>query len=221
MPDSHEIEHGERFDRIADQYDQTPDQYPIRGQVRDEAIRVVQSLGSQRVLDAGCGTGTVLLELASFITHGIGIDVSKRMLEVADHKRAVAKITNVNFAFGSLMDLSTDFLRQNNLPLQDAILSTYAMHHLPQAAKENLVSRLAPMLTQGGSLVVGDLIFFDSPSKYQEDFPLVGYDPDNDDPENIDALEAMLKRAQLETRFIKVHPLAGVLIGTRHEEQTH
>ena len=218
MPEPREIKQGERFDRIAEEYDQSPDQYPVRGRVRDESIRVVQLLGSKNVLDAGCGTGTVLLELAKSIDKGLGVDISRRMLEVAKQKSITANIINVDFIHSSLMDLSEAFLHRYGLPHQDAIVSTYAMHHLSQAERRDIISKLVPMLAPGGSLVIGDLMFFEDPLKQTSDFHLVGYDPQNDNPESAESLEAMLHDAGLITHFIKMHPLAGIFIGTRLEE---
>ena len=46
-------------------------------------MEICRRYDSPRVLDVGCGSGDLLISLASEIRHGVGIDISRRAVEAA------------------------------------------------------------------------------------------------------------------------------------------
>jgi arsenite methyltransferase len=54
------------------------------------------------VLELGCGTGSLALEMAPHVAHIHGLDVSAEMLRIANRKKADLRITNVSFHQGTL-----------------------------------------------------------------------------------------------------------------------
>lgn len=61
------------------------------------------------LLDLGCGTGTILLQLAPHVAQAHGVDLSPGMVAIADRKAAAAGATNVTFraqAAASLDDVA-------------------------------------------------------------------------------------------------------------------
>ena len=66
-----------------------------------EEIRTVlvgNTVGSaRRVLDVGCGPGRVLLALAAQIGNGVGVDIDRGQLALAESARNKRQITNVSF----------------------------------------------------------------------------------------------------------------------------
>lgn len=62
---------------------------------------------TDRLLDLGCGTGTILLDLAPHVAEAHGVDLSSAMIAIAENKAAAAGARNVTFrvqAAGGLDD---------------------------------------------------------------------------------------------------------------------
>lgn len=58
------------------------------------------------VLEVGCGTGTVAIELAGSVGHVHAVDLSEEMIRIARKRAADAGVTNVTFHVGSVDDLA-------------------------------------------------------------------------------------------------------------------
>ena len=77
---------------IADYYDESP---IVRGRTRDVAFYrdAVHEYGDP-VLELGCGTGRITLALAEAGHRVTGLDISERMLERCNQKRAALPTGN-------------------------------------------------------------------------------------------------------------------------------
>lgn len=218
MPRDHEVEEGLRFDQFAANYDQSESRYPLRTQVRNKAVEVVRNLSPAKVCDAGCGTGAALFQLADSIQFGVGLYISRKMVEVAHQNRETHKATNLRFMHASLMDIVDDCEIARELDSTDVVLSTYALHHLAVMEKKQVIKALASVVSEGGTIVLGDLMFFDDPKLHVSDFGLVGYDPSTDKPEHIETLVETFEYLDFTVRMIQVHALAGVLVASREKD---
>ena len=58
------------------------------------------------LLDVGCGTGSVAIELAAHVEHVHAFDLSEEMIRIGREKAAAAGVTNVTFHVGAVEDLS-------------------------------------------------------------------------------------------------------------------
>jgi ubiquinone/menaquinone biosynthesis C-methylase UbiE len=56
------------------------------------------------VLDIGCGTGTQCGDLAGNVKQVTGIDISGKLLAIAEQRKAERKLNNVEFIKTSLYD---------------------------------------------------------------------------------------------------------------------
>jgi ubiquinone/menaquinone biosynthesis C-methylase UbiE len=134
------------FDEIAGRYDTTGAQFaaPI-------AARVVDLAGlmpGQKVLDAGCGAGAVLLRAATAVApggHVTGIDLSPRMLE-----RAAAEAGRRGLA-GLVTVRPGDAACPSGAAGYDAVLSSLVLYLLPDPAAALAAWRV--LLVPGGVLV--------------------------------------------------------------------
>lgn len=57
-----------------------------------------------RVLEFGCGTGTTAISHAPFARHISGLDISPKMIDIAQAKATAAGVTNVEFQVGEVQD---------------------------------------------------------------------------------------------------------------------
>ena len=147
------------FDLWADGYDRSvgiSDEvgtYPFAAyrQIMNEIYNRVLAGSGKAVLDIGFGTGTLTAKLYE---QGCGIwgqDFSRRMMELAREKMPGAKLYQGDFSRGLVEEL-----RQNKY---DAIIATYSLHHLTDEQKISLLEILLPLLNDGGSVYIGDVMF--------------------------------------------------------------
>ena len=123
-----------RFDRLA------ADGADVHGEAD-----LVEGLGPRRVLDAGCGTGRVAIELARRGIEVVGIDVAEPMLAVA---RRLAPA--LEWRQG---DLATAVLEPARFDA--AVLAGNVMIFLAAGSEPAVVANLAGALAPGGWLVAG------------------------------------------------------------------
>lgn len=122
-----------RFDALAEQG------MDVHGEAR-----LVVSLGPGSVLDAGCGTGRVAIELARRGVEVVGVDVDPSM--IAEARRRAPDLAWVTADLGSL-DLGRTFdvvVMAGNVPL-----------FCPSPARPALVRSCAAHTAPGGSVVAG------------------------------------------------------------------
>lgn len=130
-----------------------------------EARRMGEALGlsgESLVLDMGCGTGGLSLHLAGMCKHVYAVDASAAMLDRL--KRKIAKsgarnITPVNAGF---------LTYEHDGPDLDAVISTVALHHLPDFWKQIALCRINGMLKPGGKLFLLDVVFSFAPKEHAE-----------------------------------------------------
>ena len=74
------------------------------------------------VLDIGCGTGTQCGDLAGYVKQVTGIDISRKLLAVAEQRRAERKLDNVAFLPTSLFD---ERFQPGSI---DVVMAFYVLH---------------------------------------------------------------------------------------------
>ena len=147
------------FDLWADGYDRSvgisdeDGTYPFAAyrQIMNEIYNRVLARCGKAELDIGFGTGTLTAKLYE---QGCGIwgqDFSRRLMELAREKMPGAKLYQGDFSRGLVEEL-----RQNKY---DAIIATYSLHHLTDEQKISLLENLLPLLNDGGTVYIGDVMF--------------------------------------------------------------
>ncbi len=131
------------------------DTFWFRGQgqeLRRRAATLARLRPGEQVLDVGCGTGTLALEVARRVGRAgrvVGVDPSPEQIARARAKAAQRHLP-IEFQIGVIEQLT--FLDQTF----DAVLSTLMMHHLPAPLKRQGLAEIARVLKPGGRLVIAD-----------------------------------------------------------------
>lgn len=121
--------------------------------VLDRLLNVSAPQPADVCVDLGAGTGFVTTALAPLVSSVLAVDISAAMARSLAERAAQARLTNVSTQVTDLKDL--------RLPPDsvDLIVSSYALHHLVNADKRDLVARAAQWLRPGGRLVIADMMF--------------------------------------------------------------
>lgn len=132
------------WDKIADRYARKPvsdeDAYQKKLQITRQYLRP-----DMEVLEFGCGTGSTAIAHAPFVKHVQAIDISARMIEIAQAKADAGAIGNVTFERAAIDDFSA--------PDQsfDAVLGLSILHLVEN--RDEVISRVQKMLKPGGVFV--------------------------------------------------------------------
>jgi ubiquinone/menaquinone biosynthesis C-methylase UbiE len=133
------------FDRWARTYEQDATSRWL-ARLQDEALETLALLSDDRLLDAGCGTGAAVREVAPIVERAAGIDLSPAMIRRA--RELAADLPNATFEMAD----------SEHLPFADgeftAVLCTTSFHHYP--GPERAVGEMARVLAPGGRIVIGD-----------------------------------------------------------------
>jgi 2-polyprenyl-3-methyl-5-hydroxy-6-metoxy-1,4-benzoquinol methylase len=121
--------------------------------VRDEVFRRAAPDQHARCLDLGAGTGFLTLPLAERACHVVAVDIAPAMTEDLERRAKEQGLTNVETR---ACDLTTLRFHDHSF---DAVVSSYALHHVTHAEKRALVGRARRWLKPGGRLVVADMMF--------------------------------------------------------------
>jgi ubiquinone/menaquinone biosynthesis C-methylase UbiE len=127
----------------------------FRGQgraLRQRTLALADVRPGDGVLDVGCGTGTLALDVARQVGttgHVCGIDPGAEQIARA-RATAARRHAPVDFQVGAIEEL----------PFPDAtfdvVLSTLMMHHLPAPLKRRGLDEITRVLKPGGHLVIAD-----------------------------------------------------------------
>ena len=145
------------WDKIAERYSKKP--------VADEAayqkkLKVTREYfqPDMEVLEFGCGTGSTAIAHAPYVKHIHAIDISSKMIEIAQSKADTEKVTNVTFEQSTIEELS--------VPDQtlDVVLALSILHLVEN--KEEVIAKVHRMLKRGGVFVTSTACLGDTMIKH-------------------------------------------------------
>ena len=126
-----------RFDKRAGHFERTYNQTVENTQKHLHAGDIV--------LDYGCATGEVAIEIAGDVKEVHGIDISSKMIAAAKSKAAERKIKNVDFTY------TTIFVEGFKKESFDVILALNILHLVEDTQK--VIQRINELLKPGGLIV--------------------------------------------------------------------
>ena len=145
------------WDKHAERYAKSPvsdeESYQKKLQVTREYFRP-----DMQVLEFGCGTGSTAISHAPYVKHIQAIDVSSKMLEIAQRKADANNIENITFERSNIVEF--DVPDQNF----DAVLGLSILHLLEN--KEEVISKVHKMLKPGGIFVTSTVCLGDTKMKF-------------------------------------------------------
>jgi ubiquinone/menaquinone biosynthesis C-methylase UbiE len=107
------------------------------------------------LLDVATGTGDFPLFVAPRIRHAFGIDISDKMIDLANSKKSARAITNVEFRVSDV----------EQVPFPDnsfnVVSSKSAFHHMPEYTR--VFTEMARCCRPGGKVAVCDIVAFEDP----------------------------------------------------------
>jgi ubiquinone/menaquinone biosynthesis C-methylase UbiE len=105
------------------------------------------------VLDIGCGTGTQCVDIASNVNHVTGIDISSKLLAIAEKRKVEREITNVEFIETTVFD---NRFEHGSF---DKVMAFYVLHFCENL--EEVIGRVHNILKPGGLLILETVCFAD------------------------------------------------------------
>jgi ubiquinone/menaquinone biosynthesis C-methylase UbiE len=121
--------------------------------IREETLSLAGVKSGDKVLDVGCGTGSLAILAAEKVGEGgrvCGIDPAPRMIAAAVRK---AERQNVKVDFRPGVIEALPFPDQSF----DLVLSSLMLHHLPDDVKRKGFTEVRRVLSPGGRFVAVDL----------------------------------------------------------------
>ena len=199
------------FDLWADGYDESvglceeANEYPFAGykRVLGTIYDRIRCGDGKWVLDVGIGTGVLAKRLYDAGYHITGVDFSGKMLEIAGNSMSAARLIQHDFSQGLPQTLKEETF--------DFITCTYAIHHLDDGQKIELIKALLAILAPGGTLYIGD-VAFETKGELAQCRAACGEDWDEDE---IYPVAEILQGVFPDMQFEKISFCAGIMTFTK------
>ena len=130
---------------IASKYAASPIADIAAYQKKIEEIKSYLSL-EDYVLDIGCGTGTQCNDLANYVQQVIGIDISNKLLAIAEKRNVEREINNVEFVQTTVFDERFEPDSFN------VVMAFYVLHFCEDI--DGVVKRIYDLLKPGGLFIL-------------------------------------------------------------------
>lgn len=147
---------GRTLDHVAGIYDLIEPlmMFGLDRTIRKEVLNLLDLKGNERVLDVGCGTGTLTRGIAGALSDperscAVGVDAATAMIAVA--RRKAGQLSNI--AFESALAEQLPFADGSF----DCAVSTMFFHHINAKLKCRALNEIWRTLVPGGKAVVVDI----------------------------------------------------------------
>ncbi len=136
---------------------------PYYDQMINALIDAIQfdTLESIRIIDLGCGTGTIAKLLADKFPNSkiVCLDIASKMIEIAKYKLCDHKNTEFIVGDFSKIDFKEKF---------DVVVSSLALHHIESdEEKKEFYTRIFKILNNSGQFINADVVL--ATTNYQQD----------------------------------------------------
>ncbi|MBI5680312.1 MAG: methyltransferase domain-containing protein [Methanobacterium sp.] len=150
--------------KIAEKYDDEHQKFRDFNAEAQDVVDKLEITEEDIVLDFGCGTGGIALNLAKYCKKVICVDISQQMLDILKTKAEEQNITNIETHCAGFLTYKHEGDKV------DKVISKFALHHLPDFWKSVALLRIADILKTGGKFYLFDVIFTFNPEDYKNSF---------------------------------------------------
>lgn len=134
------------FEQLAKKYDNEK-QLELAKNIVGEIKAVLGDSKSKSLIDYGCGTGLIGLDLSDQVDSVLLVDSSKQMLEIVKSKIAKNGMTNAKVLF-------SDFTESTSELKADIVVMSLVLLHIPDTKK--ILQQLFSLLNDEGQLIIVD-----------------------------------------------------------------
>ncbi|MHA1685743.1 MAG: corrinoid protein-associated methyltransferase CpaM [Candidatus Heimdallarchaeaceae archaeon] len=126
------------------------------GQIKKVYATILSYIQSgMKVLDVGCGTGSIPIEAAKKGAKVVGIDINPSMLEIAQKKAKAAGVENqIDFVEKGIAELDTE-----PTETYDLVISSFCFSELNMEEQKYAVENIIRILVKGGYFILADEIY--------------------------------------------------------------
>lgn len=121
--------------------------------VTQAVVEAVAVRPGEHVVDLGCGTGAITLEVARQGARVLAVDVSAGMVRRLGELASGEGIEGVEGMVEPIERLALPAMST------DAVVSSYALHHLRDPDKARVVEQAYTWIRPGGRIVIADMMF--------------------------------------------------------------
>jgi len=146
--------------KIAGEYDKEHQSFRNFGAESKDIVEKLKITKGDLVLDLGCGTGSIALNLARYCKKVICVDISSEMLDILEFKARKQNITNIETNCAGFLTYRHEDEKV------DKMVSKFALHHLPDFWKSIALLKMANMLKNNGNLYLADVVFTFEPADH-------------------------------------------------------
>jgi predicted TPR repeat methyltransferase len=137
------------FDKEAASWDEKPARVKLAKDIATAISKQITLTVDMDVLDFGCGTGLLTIQLEPFVRSITGVDSSQGMLDIFKMKIAKLKLNNADAV---LVDLEKGETLSGHYEL---VVSSMTLHHIRKT--EHLLAQFYNILAPSGHLGIADL----------------------------------------------------------------
>src|SRR6266540_4651484 len=152
------------------------DRIPHRGEGEAVLLEQLHSRRVRRILDLGTGNGRLLALLRQALpeTEGVGLDISPTLLQAARERFADEKQVHL-----ALHDLNDELPELGRF---DVVVSSLAIHHVPDRRKRSLYREIFECLEPGGVFFNLEHVTPGSLALHSQYLAAIGLSPGEEDP---------------------------------------
>jgi ubiquinone/menaquinone biosynthesis C-methylase UbiE len=137
------------FDKDAETWDENPTRVKLANTICDSIVKHIRLLPDMNVLDFGCGTGLISLNLHAGVHSVTGVDSSNGMLDILN-----AKITRQGIQNVSTVHLDID-KGEVLCGLYSLVVSSMTLHHIRNIPE--ILNQFFAVLDDSGAICIADL----------------------------------------------------------------
>lgn len=135
------------FTQKANKWD-TPEKEQFAKEFVAEIKKYIQFSSEDKIMDFGCGTGLVGLELLPEVSFAVMADTSSAMLEVLESKLSYAQLEKIEIIDGPLSLYSGNDI--------DKAVTLMALHHIENL--DETIKLMSNTIKKNGLLIIGELL---------------------------------------------------------------